>query len=80
VGTTVRVHLAFPPDMVREPVIYRVAKAHHLVPSIRQARVTEASGEAVLDFSGAEEDVERGLASLAARGVTVTRLHDPHGR
>jgi len=50
------------------------------VPSIRQARVTEASGEAVLDFSGAEEDVERGLASLAARGVTVTRLHDPHGR
>ncbi len=73
---SVRVRLTFPPALIREPVIYRVAKAHHLVPNIRQARVTEASGEAVLDFTGADEDVERGLASLVARGVLVTRELD----
>lgn len=77
---SVRVHLTFPADLVREPVIYRMAKAHHLVPNIRKARVTESSGEAILDISGADEDVERGLASLAARGVRVTRLREPRGR
>jgi hypothetical protein len=77
---TVRVRLTFPPDIVREPVVYRVAKAHHLVPNIRKARVTETSGEAILDFTGAEDDVERGLASLAAQGVRVTRMDEPRGR
>ncbi len=75
---SVRVRLTFPPGLVREPVIYRVAKAHHLVPNIRKARVTETAGEAILDFSGADEDLERGLASLAASGVLVSR--EPGGR
>jgi hypothetical protein len=74
----VRVHLTFPPGLVREPVIYRVAKTHHLVPNIRQARVTETAGEALLDFTGADEDLERGLASLAACGILVRR--EPGGK
>jgi hypothetical protein len=77
---SVRVHLTFPADLVREPLIYRMAKTHHLVPNIRKARVTESAGEAILDISGADEDVERGLASLTARGVRVTRLAEPRGR
>ncbi len=75
---SVRVQLTFPPGLVREPVIYRVAKAHRLVPNIRQARVTETAGEAILYLSGADEDLERGLASLAASGVLVRR--EPGGR
>jgi hypothetical protein len=71
---SVRVRLTFVPDLVREPVIHRVAKTHHLVPNIRKARVTETSGEVILDFTGADDDVARGLAWLAARGVQITRL------
>ncbi len=68
---TLRVMLTFPPDMVREPVIYTVAKTHHLVPNIRKARVTETSGEATLDFTGAEEDLKRGIEYLTRLGVKV---------
>lgn len=68
---TLRVLLIFPPDLVREPVIYTVAKTHHLVPNIRKARVTETAGEATLDLSGAEEDLKRGIEHLTRLGVKV---------
>jgi hypothetical protein len=63
--------LTFPPDMVRDPVICTVANTHHLVPNIRKARVTETSGEATLDFTGAEEDLKRGIEYLTRLGVKV---------
>ncbi len=68
---TLRVMLTFPPDMVREPVIYTVAKTHHLVPNIRKARVMETSGEATLDLTGAEDDLKRGIEYLTRLGVKV---------
>ena len=68
---TLRVMLIFPPDLVREPVIYTVAKTHRLVPNIRKARVTEAAGEATLDFTGTEEDLKRGIEHLTRLGVKV---------
>jgi len=68
---TLRVMLTFPPDLVREPVIYTVAKTFGLVPNIRKARVTEGSGEATLDLTGAEEDLKRGIEHLTRLGVKV---------
>ena len=68
---TLRVTLTFPPDMVREPVIYTVAKTYQLVPNIRKARVTETSGEATLDLTGAEDDLKRGIEYLTKLGVKV---------
>lgn len=68
---TLRVLLMFPPDLVREPVIYTVAKTYHLVPNIRKARVTETSGEATLDLTGAEDDLKRGIEHLTRLGVKV---------
>jgi hypothetical protein len=63
--------LILPPDLVREPLIYTVAKTYHLVPNIRKARVTETTGEATLDFTGAEEDLKRGIEYLTRLGVKV---------
>lgn len=68
---TLRVMLMFPPDLVREPVIYTVSKTYHLVPNIRKARVTETSGEATLDLTGAEDDLKRGIEHLTRLGVKV---------
>ncbi len=68
---TLRVMLIFPPDLVREPLIYTVAKTHHLVPNIRKARVTETSGEATLDLTGTEDDLKRGMEHLTRLGVKV---------
>lgn len=68
---TLRVLLMYPPDLVREPIIYTVAKTYRLVPNIRKARVTESSGEATLDLTGAEDDLKRGIEYLTRLGVKV---------
>jgi len=72
-----RVMLTFPPDLVRDPVIYTVAKTYRLVPNIRKARVTEGSGEATLDLTGAEEDLKRGVEHLTRLGVKVKPVGGP---
>jgi hypothetical protein len=71
---TLRVMLIFPPELVRAPVIYNVAKSHNLVPNIRKARVTETAGETTLDLTGAEEDLKRGVEYLTSLGVKVKPL------
>jgi len=71
---TLRVMLIVPPDLVREPVIYNVAKRHNLVPNIRKARVTENAGEATLDLTGAETDLKQGVEYLTGLGVKVKPL------
>ncbi len=76
---TLRLLLIFPPDLVREPVIYIVSKTYHLVPNIRKARVTETSGEATLDFTGAEDDLKRGIEHLTRLGVKVRPIATPGG-
>ena len=74
---TLRLLLIFPPDLVREPMIYTVSKTYHLVPNIRKARVTETSGEATLDFTGAEDDLKRGIEHLTRLGVKVRPIGTP---
>ncbi len=68
---TLRVQLRYPAALVREPIIYTVAMRHRLVPNIRKARVTENAGEAILDLSGDEEDLKRGVEYLTGLGVKV---------
>ena len=74
---TLRVMLTFPPDLVREPVIYTVAKTHRLIPNIRKARVKETFGETTLDLSGAEDDLKHGVEHLTRLGVKVKPLAGP---
>ena len=74
---TLRVVLTFPSDLVRDPVICTVARTYRLVPNIRKARVTEGSGEATLDFTGAEEDLKYGIEHLTRMGVKVKPVGGP---
>lgn len=73
---TRRLSLTFPSHLIKEPVIYRVSKEHNLVPNIRKARVTDTTGEVILDFQGREEDLERGITYLADRGITVEEVRE----
>ena len=69
---TRRVTLIFPQTLVTEPVIWRVSKEFGLVPNIRKARITEAAGEVVLDFTGTADALDRGMAYLRSAGIRVT--------
>lgn len=66
-----RVKLTFPEDLIKEPVIFTVAKKFDLMPNIRRAKVTESVGEVVLELAGAERNLEEGIAYLRERGVQI---------
>lgn len=66
-----RVKLTFPQDLIKEPVIFMMAKKYEIMPNIRRAKVTESVGEVVLELEGAENRLEEGLAYLRERGVKI---------
>ena len=71
---TLRIKLTVPSALVKEPVIYNTCKMHRLVPNIRKARITEASGEAILELNGDEGNLRAGVEYLTGLGVEVTPL------
>jgi len=68
--------LTYPSKLIKEPVLYRVAKDFKLVPNIRKARVTETTGEVLVDFSGNEDDLKKGLNYLTGLGITVKEVRE----
>jgi ABC-type methionine transport system ATPase subunit len=66
-----RVRLTFPQNLIKEPVIFTMARQFNVVPNIRRARVTETVGEMVLELEGAEEDLEKGIQWLKEKGLDI---------
>jgi ABC-type methionine transport system ATPase subunit len=66
-----RVRLTFPQHLIKEPVIFTMAKAYEIMPNIRRARVTDTVGEMVLELEGTEENLKKGVESLKLKGVEV---------
>jgi ABC-type methionine transport system ATPase subunit len=68
---TKRIKLTFPQELIKEPVIFTMAKQFNVMPNIRRAKVTESVGEVVLELEGTDRDLEAGIAYLQDRGVRV---------
>ena len=68
---TRRIKLTFPQDLIKEPVIFTMAKKYDVMPNIRRAKVTESMGEVVLELEGTDARLEEGIAYLRERGVKV---------
>jgi ABC-type methionine transport system ATPase subunit len=66
-----RVKLTFPQQLIKEPVIFTMAKQFNVIPNIRRARVTETVGEMILELEGTEEDLDKGIKWLKGEGVEV---------
>lgn len=66
-----RVKLTFPQHLIKEPVIFTMAKKYDIMPNIRRARVTETVGEMVLELDGTEENLNKGIQSLKDQGIIV---------
>jgi len=68
---TKRVKLTFPQELIKEPVIFTMAKKFDVMPNIRRAKVTEGVGEVVLELEGSEKRLDEGISYLKERGVKV---------
>lgn len=68
---TKRVKLTFPQHLIKEPILFTMAKKFDIMPNIRRARVTETVGEMVLELEGEEDNIEIGLQSLRDQGIEI---------
>ncbi len=68
---TRRIKLIFPQELIREPVIFTMAKKFDVMPNIRRAKVTESVGEVVLELEGSDKSLDAGIAYLQERGIKV---------
>ena len=66
-----QVTLIFPQHLIKEPVIYTMAKDCQVIPNIRRARVTESVGEMTLELEGSDENIKKGVAFLEKKGIKV---------
>ncbi len=66
-----RVKLTFPQNLIKEPVIFTMAKQFNVMPNIRRARITETVGEMVLELEGEDDDLDKGLTFLKGKGIEV---------
>lgn len=68
------VHLTFPEELVKEPLIYQAALMYHVVPNIRRARVSETAGEVILELSGEKKDIDKAIQFWLEKGVMVGNI------
>ena len=67
-----RVTLIFPQHLIKEPVIYTMARECNVIPNIRRAKVTESVGEMTLELEAPSDDqLARAVAFLEQKGVKV---------
>ncbi|MBI4342619.1 MAG: NIL domain-containing protein, partial [Candidatus Omnitrophica bacterium] len=66
-----QVTLIFPQHLIKEPVIYMMAKEYDVIPNIRRAKVTESIGEVTLELEGSEEGLKNAVVFLEKKGIKV---------
>jgi ABC-type methionine transport system ATPase subunit len=69
-----RLHLTFPEQLIKEPVIYRIGKQFEVVTNIRKANVEERMGWVILELEGPEEEIQKAVEYAAGLGVQVSPI------
>jgi hypothetical protein len=65
------VKLTFPPELIKEPIIYKLGRQFEVVTNIRRADVNGDRGWVVLELEGEGEDIEGGIGWVVGKGVRV---------
>jgi ferredoxin len=69
---TKKLMLFFPKCECEKPIIYHLVKDHNLIVNIFRAKVTpEEEGYLVLDVTGSEEDIEKGMEFVKTFNVSI---------
>jgi ferredoxin len=69
---TKKLMLFFPRCECEKPIIYHLVKDHNLIVNVYRAKVTpEEEGYLVLDVTGTEEDIAKGMDFVKTFNVTI---------
>jgi hypothetical protein len=66
-----RVKFTFPPDLVKQPVIYNLGQEFEVVTNIRRASVARFRGWVILEITGEDDEIDRAVAWSKRQGVRV---------
>jgi len=66
-----RLCLTFPPVLIKEPLIWKLAQKFPVVTNIRQASVTDVIGIVTLELDGKRSDIKAAIKWLEKQGVSV---------
>lgn len=66
-----RVYLTFPKELIKEPILCRLAKNFDIVFNIRGSTVTADLGLVALEIDGEQSEVNRAIGWLKDKGVIV---------
>jgi hypothetical protein len=66
-----QVMFTFPPELIREPIIFDLGVQFKVIPNIRRADISENKGWVVLELEGDEKDIEESIAWAIGKGVRV---------
>jgi len=73
--------LVFRPDIMYQPVIYRLAREYDLMFNILEAKILpRLEGRLILELRGPAESVDRGISYLTSAGVVVTPIAESISR
>jgi ABC-type metal ion transport system, ATPase component len=72
---TRRVQLNYPLERVKEPILYHLVMDYGLIPNIRRANIDiHTGGFIVLELTGEEPSLDRGVRFLEDCGITVSEV------
>jgi hypothetical protein len=66
-----KVHIRFPEDKIKEPIIYQIGHEFKVVTNVRRADVRETTGWMDLELTGDSREIDRAIAGLRKKGVIV---------
>jgi L-aspartate semialdehyde sulfurtransferase ferredoxin len=68
---SLKVHITFPEDKIKEPVIYQIGQKYQVITNVRRADVNEKTGWVDLELTGDPKEIERAVEGLKKMGVKV---------
>ena len=64
-------HLYFPQNLIKEPIMFVVARDHNLLLNIRRAKITAEAGEATIELEGDLDQINKAEKAFKDKGVKI---------
>ena len=66
-----KVHITFPEDHIKDPIIYQIGHEYKVVTNIRRADVRDTTGWMDVELTGETAEIERAVEGMRKKGVLV---------
>jgi ABC-type methionine transport system ATPase subunit len=68
---SLKLHITFPENRIKDPIIYQIGHEFNIVTSIRRSDVTGKISWMDVELTGEVAEIERAVAALKSKGVKV---------